>query len=252
MYAVGHDRVLHIYGPPATRIRRSLPDRRLIDALALPGVPRLHAAAVHEGRCWVLEQQIRGDAVACEDVERWLVPVTRQLVTIAGPAGPPLRTTGFWDDHRDDAVAVVDRRLRGAAAAAWDAVGDLPARVLHGDAQRRNVLVSPTGIGVVDWEGAWRFGLPALDILFWRLTAGTGVDAGVAEQLITGGDDATGSLRAAIHEVGVPDEAVPQAVLATLTVLALGEQRRAARAVRHREHPTPFRAALDEVGRQVR
>lgn len=249
MYAVGEDRVLHVYGPPIDRIGRSMPDRLLIDELAVPGVPRLRVAEEFDGRVWLVEQRLHGTSPSPGDAHRWFPSAAAFLLDVAGPPGPPLHQNPFWADHAAPAVSAAAARWRDDVRNAWDVVADLPARVVHGDVQPRNLVLGSDGIGLVDWEGAWRFGLPGLDLVFLALmSAPRPPDPTVPRALLTGTEPAGRPLLDALAALGIAGDLVRPAVTAMLSTLVLGELRRASRSTQRRHQQTPFRALTDELG----
>lgn len=252
MYEVDDDRILHVYGSPAPRITRSLPEHRLIDELHLPGVPALDLVETAPDRVWIVEARVPGTPPSVGHVSCWFPAAARFLVDVAGPAGPPLRRTEFWSAHESQAVAIAPRPLRRDVERAWDMVGDLPARVVHGDVQPKNLVVHDGGFGLVDWEGVWRFGLPGLDLVFLALMAAPRrPDALVLETLAGGRDMPDRPVLDALADLDITFEHVRPALLAMLSTWSLGEYRRVSRTPSHRHQPTPFRALLDELGQTI-
>jgi hypothetical protein len=251
MYQVDQDAVLHVYGGPAERIRRSLPDRQAFPA-AVPGVPRVRAMADDGTNLWLLEDRLAGASPDPSDVEKWFSPARDWLVHLAGPPGPELRTTPFWEAHQPASLETTPSGLRQAVGAAWDMVGDLPARSLHGDVQPKNLVLGSHGVGLVDWEGFWRHGLPGLDLVFLALMSAPRVpDQSVITSIATGQEPPDRPLLAALAEIGVAGPVLRASLLAMLTVWNLGETRRIARGGRRsfrRRRGTPFRAMLEAYG----
>jgi hypothetical protein len=251
MYQVDEDAVLHVYGGPAGRIRRSLPDRSafLVD---LPGVPRVRATADEGTRLWLMEDRLAGTSPDPSDVENWFPRARDWLVRLAGPPGPALRTTPFWDAHRPGSLEVTPPGLEEAVRSAWDIVGDMPARSLHGDVQPKNLVLGNHGVGLVDWEGFWRHGLPGLDLVFLALMSAKRVpDQRVMASLANGREPPGRPLRAALAELGLAGPVLRASLMAMLAVWTLGEARRLARSSRtpfRRQRRTPFRAMLSAFG----
>lgn len=247
MYAIADDRVLHVYGPPSDRVRRSLADRVSIEQLGVGGMPSLHVAEEVDERVWLIEQRLPGRAPLPEDVDSWFPEVANLLVALAGPPGPPLHETAFWAAHASPAAAAA-ARWRPEIERAWQLIADLPARALHGDAQPKNVLLDASSVGLVDWEGAWRHGLPGLDLVFLALMSGARTpDPTVLPALVADHDLPDRPLLAPLARVGVTSQHLRAASLAILSTLVLGELRRTSRAPQRRHQPTPFRALLDEL-----
>jgi hypothetical protein len=251
MYQVDQDAVLHVYGGPAGRIRRSLPDRRVFQ-VDLPGLPRVRATADEGSRLWVMEDRLAGAPPDVSDVTMWFPGARDWLVRLAGPPGPALRTTPFWDAHQPDSLEATPAGLEEGVRWAWDIVGDMPARSLHGDVQPRNLVIGSHGVGLIDWEGFWRHGLPGLDLVFLALMSARRVpDQRVIAALAHGEEPPGRPLRGALAEVGVAGTVLRASLLAMLAVWTLGEARRMARGGRksfRRHRRRPFRAMLSAVG----
>jgi aminoglycoside phosphotransferase (APT) family kinase protein len=128
----------------------------------------------------------------------------------------------------------------------------MPARSLHGDVQPRNLVIGSHGVGLIDWEGFWRHGLPGLDLVFLALMSARRVpDQRVIAALAHGEESPGRPLRAALAEVGVAGTVLRASLLAMLAVWTLGEARRMARGGRksfRRHRRRPFRAMLSAVG----
>jgi hypothetical protein len=249
MYLLDGDLILHLYGSSSDRITRSLPERTAFQReMSLPGVPELHISAREEGRTWVLEDRLHGARPDARAAGRWFPRASEWLVRLAGPPGPPLRQTAFWPAHQPGAILAAPADLQAGIARAWDVLGDLPARSLHGDVQPRNLLLQGPGVGLVDWEGFWRFGVPGLDLVFLALMSARRVpDQRVMEALARRSDPPDRPLRSPLAELGVDSDRLPAALLVMLSVWCLGERRRLERSGR-RLDSGPFGALLRHVG----
>jgi aminoglycoside phosphotransferase (APT) family kinase protein len=98
---------------------------------------------------------------------------------------------------------------------------------MHGDLQRRNILLTPSGVGVVDWEGAWLHGIPGLDLVFLALLAHRDrPDPTIIDRLLRDRDPPFGALKSPLARLGLPGDTLRPALLAMLGTWALGEDRR--------------------------
>jgi hypothetical protein len=247
MYAVGDARLLHLYVAPSPRLRRSLAERQEIRARTggLEGIPGLHAAEFETDAAWVLEDRVLGVNPTPADLERWFAPVARWAVRLAGPAGPPLGTVAGWRDHRSALLAAFPEH-DGVLREALRSVDEVPSRHMHGDFQRRNILLSGSSVGLVDWEGAWLHGIPGLDIVFLRLLAGSDrPDPAVLAPLLGERGQTVDALLTLLSDAGAPASVLRPLLVVMLATWALGEERRIHRS-RASAGPRPFRALLDE------
>lgn len=249
MYQLDQHLLLHVYGGAGGRIRRSLPDREALQRdVTLPGLP-LQRLTVDQGdRLWLVEDRLTGIAPAPVEVERWFPEASAWLVQLAGPPGPPLRTTPFWQAHQPESIETTPPKLRPAVVRAWDIMGDVAARSLHGDVQPRNLVLGSHGVGLIDWEGFWRYGIPGLDLVFLALMSTTKVpDQSALESLASGKEPPGRPLRSALSKVGLTPGTLHAGLLAMLAIWALGEARRTAR--NHRpSRRMPFLTMLSNIG----
>jgi hypothetical protein len=248
MYLVDRHLILHVYGNPNERIVRSIPEREAFQKeLSLQGLPVLRIAACEPDHTWVLEDRVRG--VPIEPTARgWFPDVSQWLVRLAGPPGPPLRHTAFWSSHQPGAIRAAPAGMQTEIARAWDHVGDVPTRSLHGDVQPRNLLLDGRAVGLVDWEGCWRHGLPGLDLVFLALMSARRVpDGRVVEMLARDEDPPDRPLLSPLAELGIDGARRPAALLAMLSIWSLGETRRLDRSGR-RGDVAPFRSLLSRLG----
>jgi aminoglycoside phosphotransferase (APT) family kinase protein len=115
---------------------------------------------------------------------------------------------------------------------ALERAGRLPSAHMHGDFQRRNVLLAGPRVSVVDWEGAWLHGLPGLDLVFLALLArGDVPDADVISAVLAGADPPFGPLSRYLSLVGVSGATLRPALFAMLGSWMLGEERRLRRSL---------------------
>jgi len=232
LWRAGEDAVLHLHVNPSPRLRRALAEREAIRTAAPPGaVPRLRAVAEGLDSLWLTEDLVRGRAVEGD------VPLGRLLewaVELAGPPGAPLEASPEWREHAREVLARSPRLER-----ALDAVGRLPSRHMHGDLQPKNVLASGPRLTAIDWEGAWREGIPGLDLVYLALFA-HGLDFSLLADLPE-------ELRGALERVGVHEAVLSAALAAMLGTWALAEDRRRAR-LGSTPPPAIFGPALEQLG----
>jgi hypothetical protein len=91
------------------------------------------------------------------------------------------------------------------------------------------VLRTPTGFACVDVEGAVLHGLPGLDLLFFTALAGGSLDHGVLTALAEGRDPSGRPVLAALAELGVGPDELPDVLLSAVAGWALGDARRGRR-----------------------
>ena len=157
-------------------------------------------------------------------------------VELAGPPGPPLERSAEWAEHA--------KLLRGQVPdEALATVAGLPSRHMHGDLQPKNVLASGGRLTAIDWEGAWREGIPGLDVVYLALFA-HGLDPAVLA-------DPPEPVRAALARVGVGDDALPAALYVMLGTWATAEDRRRVRLGSQPGEPF-FRPLLAKLGPGLR
>jgi hypothetical protein len=84
------------------------------------------------------------------------------------------------------------------------------------------VLLDGDRVAAVDWEGAWRDGIPGLDLLYLALFARS--DEPDFRAL-----DEPGDVRPALAQLGVTEDVLPATLLVVLATWALSERRRRAR-----------------------
>jgi hypothetical protein len=238
MYAAGSGRILHLYVDPSARLRAALADREAIRASSgLAGIPALHAVAQETDAIWTVEDRLVGSMPGRTAPAAWFPAVAEWAVRLAQPAGPSVAAAPGWHATWDAFAAASPARAESLRAALEPAEA-LPAVHMHGDLQRRNVLLGSAGVGVIDWEGAWHAGIPGLDLVFLALLArGDRPDPRVIEALLQGRDPAFGRLRDGLRRVGVAPEAERSALLMMLVTWAVGEQRRFARSGRRGTGP---------------
>src|SRR5204862_3598660 len=115
---------------------------------------------------------------------------------LASEPGEPVRSGSWWAEEAAAAVEASPEAIRARVEAALERVGDLPAVLLHGDFQPKNILVGGRSpIGILDWEHAHEAGPPGLDLLFLATMARSDrTDRGLLANLADGKDPAWASL----------------------------------------------------------
>lgn len=229
MYRVGDDRLLHVYVGPTPRLREGFAVReRLRSETGLAGIPRVFATGESTDALWVLEERLPGEAPKTGEVARWFDPVAVWALELGAARGAPVHTSSWWAEEAAGAADSAPSHLREAAAKALEATGALPSRRLHGDFQRKNLLLASNGIGVLDWEHAHEAGPPGLDMLFLAVMArGDEPDRDMLLALARDRDPAWAPLRALLERAGVEGD-LRVFVLAALAVWAAAEERRVA------------------------
>jgi hypothetical protein len=256
MYAVTGERLLHVYADPSDRLRAGLEARERIRAESrLEGIPRLHASGESRSALWVLEDRLQGSSPRAHDRKRWFAEAACWALELGGPPGPPVREGSWWADDAAAAAEVVlaPPQLRDAVSEALDTLGALPSRRLHGDFQRKNILVERGGgIGVVDWERAYLDGPPGLDVLFLALMArGNRPDHGLVRSLAAGRDPEWAPLRRLLREAGVEGIEVRAYLLAALAVWAANERGRVGALGLPQARSEQYRELLFDVGPEL-
>jgi Glycosyl transferase family 2/Phosphotransferase enzyme family len=254
MYAVTGERLLHVYADPSDRLREGLAARERIRAESqLQGIPRLLASGESRSALWVLEDRLPGSPPPRRDPTKWFPEAARWALDLGGAPGPPVREGSWWADEAAAAVEVATPELRDAVSAALDGVGALPSRRLHGDFQRKNILVDRGGgIGVVDWERAYEDGPPGLDVLFLALMArGDRPDQGLVRTLAAGRDPEWAPLQRLLRGAGVEGIELRTYLLAALAVWAADERLRAGALGLPRAHSEQYRELLLDVGPEL-
>jgi hypothetical protein len=238
--------VLHVYrATQHPELRRSIPDRRQLHKEAsFTGIPQLRCAEDDGELIWIIEDRLLGAPGPMDD-ERSTLRAVEWLCQFAALTGPPLRTTLFWETHKEPSIEAAPEALRPRLAQAWSLIGDTQARPLHGDAQPKNFVFGRHGVGLVDWEGVWCHGLPGHDAMFLATMTGSRTPTRVVPDLLLKIPHAWEEpLRHALHRVGYRRDQVDSALLVMLSLWSLGEVRRHRRQPRSNQ-PTPF---LDLLG----
>jgi hypothetical protein len=247
LYRAGPDRILHVYANPNPRLREGLAVRdRLRTEPNVQGIPETFALSEGVDALWVLEQRLDGRPPRPEQVGRWFGPVAGWVLELPAATGK-VGEGSWWADEAAAAVDASPPALRRAVAAALETVGELPARVVHGDFQRKNVLLGgAAGVGVLDWEHAHDAGPPGLDLLFLAVMARSDrPDGGLVAALVRGEDPAWAPLRAKLHQAGIGDGELRPFLLATLATWAADERARVAVPGMPRSQPIYRRLLLD-------
>jgi GT2 family glycosyltransferase len=252
MYRVGDDRLLHVYVDPKPRLRDGFAVRERIRAESrLPGIPQLHASAESTDAFWVLEERLRGHEPQPREVGRWFPAAAEWSLKLGGEGGAPVREGAWWNDESAAALAVAPPELRAEVSVALETVGGLPGRHLHGDFQRKNIVIGER-VTVIDWERAYDLGPPGLDLFFLALMARADrPDREVARAVAAGRDPSWISLQPLLRRAGLHGVDLRRYVLAALAVWAADEQDRVAALGAPQERRTRYRELLFDLGREL-
>jgi len=247
LYRVGGDRILHVYVNPSARFGAGLAVR---NRLARPGIPRVIAAGEDVDAYWVLEELLAGRPPRPDRVAEWFPRVAEWVLALGPGTGVAVREGAWWAGESPRALAAASGSLRAAVETALEAVGALRAQPVHGDVQRKNVLLDDT-VGVIDWEDPLEDGPPGLDLLFLAAMArGDTPDVELLRELARGRDPDWAPLRALLRTAGVGDDLVRPLLLVVLAVWAANEAARAGLPGLPRADPI-YRRLLHELGPEL-
>jgi len=244
VYCVGGDRILHVYANPSPRFRAGLAVR---ERLAHPGIPKVIAHGDDVDGFWVLEELLTGQPPEPDRVADWFPRVAEWVLELGPGTGIALRQGSWWADELPRALAAAPGSLQAAVGTAFEAAGALPAQLLHGDFQRKNVLLGEH-VGVIDWEDPYEDGPPGLDLLFLATMArGDVPDMQLLRDLAQGRDPEWAPLRGLLRRAGVGDDLLRPLLLVVLAVWAANEAARAGLPGAPRAKPM-YRRLLHELG----
>jgi hypothetical protein len=250
LYAVGDDRLLHVYGAPAPGQRQALRAREALREARPAGIPELHGAIETGTELWLVEDRVPGRAAQPDRHPSWWPAMTDLLVALGRLSGPHVREGEWWREIGEALPAGLASAWREPVAAALEVVGDLPGVVAHGDVQPKNIVLDGRRAGLVDWDGALAEGPPGLDLLFLAVTARTGrPDPAPLLALAAGRDEPGVPLLAALRAVGLDVPTACAVALVAVATWADVEGSRLRRSLGRERAPAPvFTRLLDEVG----
>jgi hypothetical protein len=247
LYRVGGDRILHVYVNPSPRFGTGLAVR---ERLARPGIPKVVAQAADLDAWWVLEELLTGQPPEPDRVADWFPRVAEWVLELGPGTGIAVREGSWWAYDPPRAIAAAPAPLRAGVKSALDAVGALPAQPLHGDLQRKNILLGES-VGVIDWEDPYEDGPPGLDVLFLAAMArGDVPDTKLLRDLARGRDPQWAPLRELLRRAGVGDDLLRPLLLAVLAVWAANEAARAGLPGLPRAEPM-YGRLLSELGPEL-
>jgi hypothetical protein len=158
----------------------------------LAGVPRVRALGRRGGRVALVESRIDGRPLI-ETLTAATLPglsrdVTGWLLALAGQPQPQPREE-WWPRLVGEPLALVERQfgdaIEGAGLAELrqrlEALPDLPLLCEHRDCSPWNVVLTPTGPALLDWESADPRGLPLLDLVYFLAHATFQVDGALVD-----------------------------------------------------------------------
>ncbi|MFC0627098.1 hypothetical protein [Kribbella deserti] len=148
---------------------------------------------------WVEGRDLRDARVPDEELASWLGGVLARIARLNVALDPDADASSVfpldeWRDWAGQAEGMADPALGRAARAVLgvaedsadliaDALRNRPAlRMTHGDAARANILATPSGLVLIDWESA------TADVPWWDAAANAVRLAAADERSIAGGD----------------------------------------------------------------
>lgn len=148
---------------------------------------------------WVEGRDLREARVPDEELAPWLGGVLAQIARLDVAVDPDADTSQVfpldeWSDWVREAERIADPELGRAARAVLGVVEDSadlvadalrnrpPLTMTHGDAARANILATPTGLVLIDWESA------TADVAWWDAVSNAVRLAAPDERSIAGGD----------------------------------------------------------------
>ncbi|GAB3925381.1 hypothetical protein GCM10029976_018560 [Kribbella albertanoniae] len=165
---------------------------------------------------WVEGRDLRDARVPDEELAPWLGGVLARIARLdvavdQNADASPVHPLDEWRDWVREAEGTADPALGGAARAVLGVVEDSadlvadayrnrpPLTMTHGDAARANILATPTGLVLIDWESA------TADVAWWDAVSNAVRLAAPDERSIAGGDPRiVRSLIGAYREHGGP------------------------------------------------
>jgi hypothetical protein len=158
----------------------------------LAGVPRVRALGRRGGRLALVESRIDGrpliDTLTAETFPHLSREVTGWLLNLAGrPRTQPREE--WWPRLVGERIALFERQFGDAIDGAGlaevrqrlEGLPDLPLLCEHRDCSPWNVVLTPSGPALLDWESADPRGLPLLDLVYFLAHAAFQVDGALIE-----------------------------------------------------------------------
>ena len=133
-------------------------------------VPHLHRTVAGDLRSqgWMVEDWVEGHPFAAADMARLHAQVRAFHKSVPampqrpGFASLPARILGYASDDPD--LAALPSAIAALCLAAWQPFVATPTHAIHGDITAANLIHTPTGPALIDWDEA-RVDLPFLDFV---------------------------------------------------------------------------------------
>jgi aminoglycoside phosphotransferase (APT) family kinase protein len=170
VYAWGEGRVLKLFchGVPRAKAEREYRATRAVHAAGLP-TPAAYELVDIDGRCGIVFERVDGVSLLRHTLARpwmlfkavrWLAELHAQIHRCKGPAELPAQREWIASD-----IDAADGLSAAEKEAARRRLADLPdgTALCHGDFHPENVLLTPSGPVIIDWDTATR-GQPLGDV----------------------------------------------------------------------------------------
>jgi hypothetical protein len=218
LWGAGDDLVLHAYAGMPAGWSAGVDARGAALAAGVSGVPAVVAAGASDDLCWVLERRMPGNHPTLRT--QWWAGAADWAVALARTSGPALCSTPWWEQVRERVPA------RRDMSAALERLAGKPAVIVHGDLQRKNVLMSRDGsIAMVDWEQAVVHGPPGLDLLYLAVTSHKqSARAAAVRDLAAGRDASATPVLARLAAIGLDAADIRAALIVALHMWAADER----------------------------
>lgn len=234
------DYLLHVYVGPDEALEATYDLRERVRLSDGGRIPVVFEVVRGTDSLWVLEQELPGQHPEPETVDTWWPRALDLLRRLASQPGERLGGDARWLERAAAVIEAAPEDVRPLLRDAAEALSDLPSVVVHGDLQRKNLLLEgDQPLGVIDWEHSEAAGLPGHDLLFLICTT----DPGTGPARLRGLRDGTEPVLARdLESVGLPVVLQRPAVLLTAAWWAYDE-------TRHRQVPGTRQAGRRDYAR---